>query len=182
MCKAGISAMLSKISRYVPKIRMLLLRYRFASAGRRAGLGKGVEIHGHTKVHLGTRTAIRDRVQFAGGGKILIGDRTAINGECIITAVERVEIGSDVMLAPRVYILDVDHRFDSRDIPISQQGYTVSPVKVGNGAWIGTGAVITKGVTIGEGAIVGANSVVTKDVPDYAIAGGIPAKVIGQRP
>ncbi|PJK27986.1 acyltransferase [Minwuia thermotolerans] len=95
---------------------------------------------------------------------------------------EKVEIGANVMLAPRVYLLDVDHRFERRDIPISKQGYLVRPVRIEDDVWIGTGAVITKGVTIGRGAIIGANSVVTRDVPAYAIAAGVPAMVVKGRP
>jgi acetyltransferase-like isoleucine patch superfamily enzyme len=93
-----------------------------------------------------------------------------------------VEIGANVMLAPRVYILDVGHKFDRRFIPASEQGYNISPTVIEDDAWIGAGAVITCGVRVGRGAIVGANSVVTRNVDPYAIVGGVPASVIKLRP
>ena len=164
------------------KIRYLWLSRAFERAGRRGSVGRDVRFHGNLKIEVGDRVAFRDRVQFGGNGTLRIGDRTSINEGCIITAVERIEIGSDVMLAPGVYVLDVDHRFEIRSIPISLQGYDVSPVVIGKGVWIGTGAVVTKGVKIGEGAIIGANSVVTRDIPPYSIAAGVPARVLKVRP
>ena len=85
------------------------------------------------------------------------------------------------MLAPRVYVLDVSHRYSELDVPISQQGYDLASVKIGSNVWVGTGVVITRGVNIGDGAIIGANSVVTKDVPAFMIAAGVPARVIKSR-
>ncbi len=164
------------------KVRYRLLSRGFESAGRGGSVGRGVQIHAGLTVHLGERVAIREGCFLGGGGTLRIGDRTAINADCILTALEHIEIGSDVMLAPRVYVLDVDHAFSDRAQPISKQGYKIAPVYIGDGVWIGAGAVITRGVTIGEGAIVGANSVVTRDVPPYTIVGGIPAKVIKERP
>lgn len=174
--------MFRKLTPYLPKIRMQVFKFRFASVGRRAGLGRNVRILGNARIELGDRSTIRDDVQIAGNGELIIGARTVINEECILTAMERIVIGDDVMLAPRVYILDVDHKFERREIPISQQGYTIAPVTIGDGVWIGTGAVITKGVTIGDGAIIGANSVVVSDIPAFTIAGGVPARVIKKRP
>lgn len=175
-------AILTRLNAYRQKLRMALHRRRFVSVGSRASLGRNVRFTGGVSVSIGTRSALRDNVLLAGYGNIVIGDRTSINDDCMITAMERVTIGNDVMLAPRVYILDVDHAFESRDRPISQQGYTISPVTIGDGVWVCTGAVITKGVSIGEGAIIGANSVVTRDIPPYTIAGGVPARVIKERP
>lgn len=179
---SDLSAMLSRFDTYRQKLRMALHSWRFVSVGRRASLGRNVRLTGTVGVSIGARSALRDNVLLAGNGQIVIGDRTAINEGCIITAMERVTIGNDVMLAPRVYILDVDHAFESRDQPISRQGYKIIPVTIGDGVWVGTGAVITKGVSIGEGAIIGANSVVTRDIPPYTIAGGVPAKLIRARP
>lgn len=164
------------------KLRYLWLSQAFDRAGKRGSFGRNIRFHGDLTVELGDRVAIRDGCQFGGNGLLRVGDRTAINAECILTALERIDIGSDVMLAPRVYVLDVDHRFAERAIPIPKQGYDVAPVTIGNGVWIGTGAVVTKGVTIGDGAIIGANSVVTKDIPPFTIAAGMPARVIKDRP
>lgn len=164
------------------KLRYRLLSRAFDVAGQGGSIGAGVQISAKLRVELGNHVALRAGCLLAGTGRIRIGDRTAINGDCILTAVEQIEIGSDVMLAPRVYVLDVDHAFADRDRPISSQGYDLSPVRIGDGVWIGAGAIITRGVTIGEGAIIGANSVVTKDIPAYTIAGGSPAKVLKERP
>lgn len=127
--------------------------------GPKGVLGRNVRVLGCVGFDIGARVGIRDGVVLGGYGRISIGDGTAINEGCMITAMERVDIGAHVMLAPRVYVLDVDHKFDRRDIPIAEQGYVVRPVRIEDDVWIGAGAVITKGVTIGRGAIVGANSI-----------------------
>ena len=73
------------------------------------------------------------------------------------------------------------HAYDTREIPIIDQGYYDAPIVVEDDVWIGFGAIILAGVTIGRGAIIGAGSVVNKDVPPYAIVGGVPAKVLKMR-
>ena len=72
-------------------------------------------------------------------------------------------------------------KFMGRDIPKAKKYFNERPVKIGNDVWIGHGAFIKGGVTIGDGAVVAAHAVVTKDVPPYAIVGGVPAKVIRYR-
>lgn len=72
------------------------------------------------------------------------------------------------------------HRFDSRDMPIRLQGGEFNPVTIGRDCWIGNGAIIM--ADLGEGCIIAAGSVVTKSIPPYSIAAGVPAKVIGARP
>lgn len=177
-----ISTLTQRITRYTPLIRGLLFQYRFRSIGEKCSIGKRVQLLvKDNDYHLSERVAIRDNVVIGGRGKLIIGKRTTINESSLIACTNSIEIGDDVMLAPRCYILDVDHKFLSKDVPISKQGYTTAPVKIGNGVWLGAQVVVTKGVTIGEGAIVAANSVVTKDVPPYTIVGGVPAKVIKER-
>ncbi|MEQ1594216.1 MAG: acyltransferase [Casimicrobium sp.] len=118
----------------------------------------------------------------AGDGDIRIGDGCVLNEQVIVTSSLRVTIGANCMLAPRVYILDVDHEFCSREIPIVLQGYSSSEVIIDDDVWIGTQVVITKGVKVGRGAIIAANSVVTRDVLPFQIVGGAPARVLKDRP
>lgn len=116
-----------------------------------------------------------------GGGVLSVGSRTTINEDVIIACTESVTIGANCMLAPRVYILDVDHVFSSREMPIASQGYRSLPIFIEDDVWVGAYAVILKGVRIGRGAIVAAHSVVTKDVAEYTVVGGVPARVIAER-
>lgn len=82
------------------------------------------------------------------------------------------------MMGPEVVILTNSHKFNSVDVPMNKQGSFIEPVVIGNDVWIGTRAIILPGVRIGNGVIIGAGAIVTKDVPDYAVVGGVPAKII----
>lgn len=86
------------------------------------------------------------------------------------------------MMGPDVVILSGGHVFDRIDLPMRLQGgkKTLTTV-IGNDVWIGTRAIIMPGVRIGNGVIIGAGAVVTKDIPDYAIVGGIPARILKYR-
>ncbi len=86
------------------------------------------------------------------------------------------------MMGQECAILTTNHRFDRLDIPMNEQGCSeIKPVVIGNDVWIGMHCIILPGVHIGNGAIIGAGSVVTKNVPDFAIVGGNPAKLISFR-
>lgn len=87
-------------------------------------------------------------------------------------------IGNNVMMGPDVVILTHSHNIDRVDVPMGQQGSWVRKVTIGNDVWIGMRSIIMPGITIGDGAIIGAGAVVTKDVPDYAVVGGVPARII----
>jgi acetyltransferase-like isoleucine patch superfamily enzyme len=91
-----------------------------------------------------------------------------------------IKIGDDVQIGPKTVIWGRDHDI-SRDKLIREQGHIKRDILIGNDVWIGANATILKGVTIGNGAVIGAGSVVTKDVPEYAVVVGNPAKVIHYR-
>jgi maltose O-acetyltransferase len=114
------------------------------------------------------------------GRGVWLGDHSGIGINASIGA--QTHIGNDVMMGPDVVIYTVMHRFDRTDIPMREQGYTpVQPVTIGNDVWIGSRVTIMPGVTISDGCVIGAGAVVTHDLPPYAVAAGIPAKIIKYR-
>jgi len=109
---------------------------------------------------------------------IRIGARSLIGESCILRGQGGISIGDDVYLGTLVQLLAVNHVFTDTSRPISQQGITAAGISVADGAWIGSGAIVLDGVRIGRNAVVGAGAVVTKDVPDYCVAVGNPARVV----
>lgn len=116
------------------------------------------------------------------GGFIEIEDFVDIGEYCRIGTTGTIKIGCYTMIAAFSYIGATNHKFDNKDVPIVMQGIEKhGGVTIEKDVWIGTHVTITDGVYIGEGAIIGAHSLVNKDIPPYAIAYGIPAKVIRYR-
>lgn len=103
---------------------------------------------------------------------VKIGNNVYINSNCLMMARGGITIEDDVMLAANVQLLSNNHDEYDRQVLICDE------ITIKKGAWIGAGVSILPGVTIGKYAIVGAGAIVTKDVPDYAVVVGIPAKVI----
>ena len=111
---------------------------------------------------------------FAGAAfdKMKLGDNVFINSNCLAMARGGITIEDDVMLAGNVQLLSNNHDEYERQI------ITCEEILIKKGAWIGAGATVMAGVTVGKYAIVGAGAIVTKDVPDYAVVVGVPAKVV----
>lgn len=103
---------------------------------------------------------------------VTIGDNVGVMNGCLMMSAGTITIEDDVRVAANVQIITNNHDPYDRDV------ITCKPVVLRRGAWIGAGSTILPGVTVGRYAIVGAASVVTKDVPDYAVAVGNPARVI----
>jgi acetyltransferase-like isoleucine patch superfamily enzyme len=112
--------------------------------------------------------------------KIVIGSGTYIERYAILDACERIQIGRDCIIAPHCVLNDNGREY-KRGKLVQDQPWVTKPIVIGDGAWLGAGAIVLKGVNIGDGAIVGAGSVVTHDVAAYAIVAGVPAKQIGSR-
>jgi maltose O-acetyltransferase len=125
--------------------------------------GKNVNVESHAFIHNGTN--------------VRIGDNSGIGVNCRIYG--RIIIGKNVLMGQDVVIITNNHAFSRTDIPIMEQGYTeINPVYIGDNVWIGDRVIILDGITIGAESIIGAGSVVTKNIPEWAIAGGNPAKII----
>lgn len=136
-----------------------------------AQIGKGTNIH--------PTTIIRE------GEYVTIGEHCLINHNNLIqagkSAAGSITIGDYVHTGTNVVMLGFNHGFYTRDIPTKEQDYMDAPIVIGDDVWIGTGAIILAGVTIGKGAIIASGAVVNNDVPEYAIVGGVPAKVLKYR-
>jgi acetyltransferase-like isoleucine patch superfamily enzyme len=109
---------------------------------------------------------------------VTIGDRCLIGRGSGIVGHFSISIGNDVWTGHHVYITDQNHGYEDITIPISKQSQPERAVSIGDGSWLGHGSVVLPGVTIGQHVVIGANSVVTKDIPDFSVAVGVPAKVI----
>lgn len=119
------------------------------------------------------------RVHFRPGA-VTLGSRVYIGSDAWLAAATR--IGNFSMLAARVAIVGGDHRFDCVGVPTIDAGRGESrTTEIGDDVWIGYGAIIMHGVRIGEGAVVAAGAVVTKDVMPYAIVAGVPARLLRMR-
>lgn len=109
-----------------------------------------------------------------------LGDFGFIGHSC--TIYPRVRAGRFLLMAPEVSIIGKDHSFDKVGIPMCFSGREAIPVTIiGDDVWIGSRAIIMVGVKIGDGAIIAAGSIVTRDVPPFSIVGGVPARVIAYR-
>jgi acetyltransferase-like isoleucine patch superfamily enzyme len=114
-------------------------------------------------------------------GRVALGAKSVMGQECTISAYQHVSIGRECVIADRVMLIDFDHGTVEVDRPIRLQGIYKRDVEVGHNVWIGYGACLLRGVTVGNNAIIGTNSVVTKDVPENAVVGGVPARLLRMR-
>lgn len=121
--------------------------------------------------NIGRETYIAAPLNGAAIDRMKIGNRVFINANLLAMARGEITIEDDVQIAGNVSLLTNNHD------PYDRQLLTCKPILIQKGAWIGANAVILRGISVGKHAIVGAGSIVTKDVPDYAIVVGNPAKV-----
>lgn len=126
-------------------------------------------------------TYISDGVTIMFPWNVEIGKRSSLNQGVLIDGYGGVSIGEGVRIAAYVCINTADHEFDNPDKFIMEQGYVVAPVVIEDDVWIGAGVKISKGVRIGRGCVIGSGSVVTKDIPPFSVAAGVPCSIIKSR-
>ncbi len=148
-------------------------------------LGKNVHSAGMGRLVCGDRCHIQDNTSFCfnpiGGNtpEIRIGNGSNIGKYNDFGCSLLIAIDSDVITAPFVHFTDRNHCYEDVDVPIMHQPSSVKgPIRIGSGSWLGFGVQIMSGVTIGKHCIVAAGSIVTRDIPDFSVAAGNPARVI----
>jgi len=109
--------------------------------------------------------------------ELIIGNGCQIGDYCHITCATRLDIGENVLMGQGVFIADSNHVFSDISRPVFTQGLRAKPISIGAGSWLGNHAAVV-GCSIGRNCVVGANSVVTRDVPDYCVVAGAPARII----
>lgn len=160
---------------------------KFYDYGYNTCIRRGSEIVCEEAISIGNDTLIKEDstlmvpyYNFEGKPRIIIGDNCDIGKRIFISAVNKVEIEDEVIIASNVHIADHNHEYKSVGIPIRRQGVDSfeNEVKIGFGTWIGNNVVVVGNVKIGRGCVIGANSLVNCDIPDYCVVAGQPAKVI----
>jgi acetyltransferase-like isoleucine patch superfamily enzyme len=163
-----------------------ILNYlRFKKLGFRSYIDHALKINGSKNIIVGSKVYVGYNSWLAAlpltGEKectLEIGDGTSIGNFNHIYATKRITIGKNVLTADKVYIADNLHGYKDINLPIMKQPIKqINIVEIGDGTWLGENVCII-GVKIGKNCVIGANSVVTKDIPDYSVAVGSPAKII----
>lgn len=166
------------------RINGLVLKPFFKKCGKSVYINRLLKVDGFKNIIIGDNVRINYKTWLAASNSLNedclleIGNGSAIGNFNHIFATKHVKIGEFVLTADKVYISDNLHRYENPDIPIILQGVKqLNSVEVGDGTWIGENACII-GAKIGKNCVIAANAVVTKDIPDYCVAAGVPAKII----
>lgn len=168
------------------RLRLRYYRLLGARLGKRCHLKRMSIPRNPWDIQIGDHTYVDDFTVLLATGprtdrpRIIIGQYCGFNRFSLIDACVSIVISDFVRVGPNCYITDHDHGFRRGEV-VCRQPMVSAPVFIGRDVWIGAGAAVLKGVTIGEGAVVAAGAVVTKDVPAWAIMGGVPARQIGAR-
>ena len=189
-------------------LRQKLYGFIFKKLGKGVVFGYGVSLRQPGKISIGRSSIVDDMARlsvrgdekagiqlgenvFVGQGTILsvrngiltIDEHASLGSYCRIAATNgTLKIGNYVLIAAYCYIGGGNHKTGRKDIPMARQGMETSGgVVIGDDVWIGTHSIISDGVKIGKGSIIGAGSFVNKDIPEYSIAFGSPAKVFKRR-
>lgn len=189
------------------KLHNFIAKGKYMSLGKNSYISARSIIYGKKKIKIGTNTIIASHSILDSSGRsdigihignncivheftfikafdglIKIGNNSTINPFCVIYGCESgVVIGDGVRIASGCSLVANSHNFDNPNLFIFEQGVTSKGIIVEDDVWLGSGVKIIDGVKIGKGSVIGANSVVTKSIPPFSIAVGVPAVVIKRR-
>ena len=202
-------ALAAKLLEWIPFsiLKMPLYRTIFARLGTSAQIHRGVQLLRPHGIEIGNRTTLESGVRLkssAHNSRIRIGDGTLIErgvdikvhrmgtieiganthiGPYTCLSGKSISIGKNCLIASHSGIYAGNHNFSDCTRPIRGQGiiYKEKGIVIEDDCWLGSGVRVVDGVTLGRGSVIGAGAVVTKDIPPYSVAVGVPAKVISQR-
>ena len=180
----------AKLSTYFKRLRWQIMQTQFKYTGKKTRIDYPIkEFHGQKYIsigdnfvsHTGLWLAVYNENDYP-EPEIIIGNNVCINYDCQITAINKIIIGNNVLMANRVFISDHSHGDINSEAlklpPLVRPLVSKGPVIIGDNVWIGVGVVIMPDVTIGNNCVIGANAVVTKSFSDNCILAGVPAKII----
>lgn len=156
-----INSIYYKIKKYLEKVRYISLLPKFSYIGDSIYLDSGIKIYQPENIS--------------------IGEGTYIGQEVTLNAADKISFGENCGIASGSYFMTWNHAIDKKVVELRATGKESAPISVGDGAWVGYNAIILPGVKIGTGAVVGAGAVVTNDVPDWTVVVGVPASPIAVR-
>lgn len=140
-----------------------------------------VELRGNVTIGEGSVVGAFSILSTMPSGLLEIGKDVYVNAFSVIGAAQRVEIADHCIFAAYVQITDATHGIEDPDALTKNSSISAAPVRIEENVWLGSGAMVTKGVTVGRGAVVGAKALVRSDIPPMAVAYGIPARVVRSR-
>ena len=160
------------------------------SGGRRIELGDDVRVESYValsagpkgRIVIGSHCELRPFAQLeADSGFIVLGDRCSVNQFCLLNGFGGITMGNDVRIAAHSVILSSSHRYDDLRVSMRDQGVTRKETVIGDDVWLGARATVLGGVHVGSHSIIAAGAVVLKDVPEYAVMAGVPARLVRRR-
>ena len=187
-------------------LRSIFYKFLFKKAGKGVIFGKSVTIRNPHKIVIGNNVIIdenlmldamvvnnkgniicdsvyigRNKIISCKIGYIILNKNANIGFNCEVYSLKKVEIGENVLMAAYTYIIGGGHMSSDVETPFRDQGKHAIGIKIGNNVWLGAKTIVMDGCDIGDNSVIGAGAVVTKSIPDYSVAAGIPAKVIKDR-
>lgn len=166
------------------RLRAWVIASRSNAIGEKCYFARQTHFRGLKNISFGSQVSIGSGSYFfADQGSIHIGSKTSfnINSQVNASVGGAIHIGNNCLIGPNVVIHSSNHRYGSRDIPIREQGHDFADIYIEDNVWLGANVIVLAGVRIGQGSVVAAGAVVNKDVPEFSVMGGVPAKILKSR-
>ena len=167
------------------KLRELFLRPFLGACGKKPTIARRASLRGLRNIRIGDGFGAGEyaAIYASGDGRIEIGDHVALNERVMLNADNGgvIVVGEYVMFGPGTILRACNHNFSDPTRPMRHQGHEKGAIIVEDDVWFGAKVVVVPNVRIGRGAVIGAGAVVTRDVEPFTIVGGVPARQIGRR-